>query len=53
MVYYNGTPMLFSIGEYQPSEILKGMLNAAKLQEVYESTLSAIEMNAREIILKF
>jgi len=53
MMYYCGKEMVFSRGASEPSNKLKGLVNLQQIEELWSSTLVALEMHAREIHVIF
>src|SRR5690606_28454617 len=53
MLFYQGQPMLFAKGEWEPSDQLKGMLNLSQLEELCESAKYAANMGLKEIHVPF
>lgn len=53
MIYYQGEPMVFSRGEWEPMNKVKGMLNLKQIEEVINAAFTAIKLKSREIELIF
>lgn len=53
LVFHGGKQMMFSRGEWEPSNNLKGLVNPKQLVDLINSTRAAINMGAEEIHVAF
>jgi len=53
MVYFNGQQMVFSRGEYEPSNKPKGLVNIEQLHDLISAVQTTISMTASEITVAF
>jgi len=53
MAFCRGKEMMFSRGEWEPMNKLKGLVNVSQLEELWSSIQAALEMGAHEIHVAF
>jgi hypothetical protein len=53
MISHRGNWMMFSRGEWEPTNKLKGLINPSQIIDLVASTISAIKMGAQEIHVAF